>query len=557
MAPLHRSFAAWEGRSATPDAEVRAVWLTTLKGLDWPKRIAQTERAAEAQRKELCTLLDQLQAAGINTVMFQARIRATTAYPSKIEPWDEAFTGEPGRAPLYDPLQFAIEECHRRGMELHAWVVAFPICKVQVEKKLGKKSLPKRHPELCQRCGDQWMMDPGVPGTDDYVAKICKEIVENYTVDGIHLDYIRYPERGISFNDSRTYKKYGKKQEKSAWRRANVDRCVEKIHHAVKSVKPWVKLSCSPVGKYADLPRQSSYGWNARDAVSQDAQAWLQRGWMDMLFPMMYFDGQHFYPFALDWQENAAGRLVVPGLGIYFLHPREKNWDLDVVQRQMYFLRDAGLGGQAMFRSKFLTDNVKGLYDFVSHEFYSRPVPVPPMTWADSVAPGAPRAFAIEHEGHRLRFTWAPGTDNTADAPLTYRIYRLPSAEASISEGVCLSLRVDTTGFEFVPSLPSLLYATYALTAVDVYGNESAPVLAALDTTHPATDLQMVRDNMLTIDTDDAPEFLLFVDACNRMVCTRPFRNTTDVSALAPGYYEVRTLDRKGVSRRLLRFYKP
>lgn len=297
--------------------EVRAAWLTTLMGLDWPSKPATTEAQAELQRRDLCRQLDQLKAAGINMVLFQSRIRSTTAYASDIEPWDGVFTGRPGQRPLYDPLLFAINECHKRGMECHAWVVAFPICKVATAKQLGKRALPALHPELCQRCGDQWMMNPGVPATATYLANVCKEIVTKYAVDGIHLDYIRYPEVSIPFNDNATYRRYGQGLNKATWRTQNIDRCVQAIHKAVKEVRPWVKLSCSPVGKYADLSRYSSRGWNARDAVSQDAQRWLCEGWMDMLFPMMYFDGDHFYPFLANWKENDFGRPIVPGLGIY------------------------------------------------------------------------------------------------------------------------------------------------------------------------------------------------------------------------------------------------
>lgn len=304
--------------------EVRAVWLTTLMGLDWPKQPAHNIEQTEAQQKALCQMLDRLKECGINTVLFQARIRSTTAYPSAIEPWDGVFTGTPGKRPNYDPLKFAIDECHKRGMECHAWVVAFPICKVATAKQLGKVALPNTHPELCQKCGDQWMMDPGVPGTAPYLAKICKEIATNYDIDGIHLDYIRYPESAIPFNDDRTYRRYANGRNKATWRKENINRCVTAIHDAVKAVRPWIKMSCSPVGKYSDLARYSSRGWNARDAVSQDAQMWLQRGWMDMLFPMMYFDGDHYYPFLADWKENDYGRPVVPGLGIYFLNEREK-----------------------------------------------------------------------------------------------------------------------------------------------------------------------------------------------------------------------------------------
>ena len=445
--------------------EVRAVWLTTLMGLDWPRCPAKTPLQVEEQKQNVCRILDRLQEAGINTVLFQTRIRATTAYPSAIEPWDEVFAGTPGRNPGYDPLQFVLEECHQRQMECHAWVVAFPICKAKVARKLGKRALPAQHPEMCQLCGDQWMMDPGVPTTATYIASVCKEIVENYNVDGIHLDYIRYPEPGIPFNDNKTYRRYGKGKNKATWRRDNVDRCVRTIHDAVKAVRPWVKLSCSPVGKYSDLMRQSSYGWNARDAVYQDAQKWLREGWMDMLFPMMYFDGKHFYPFLMDWKENDTGKPVVPGLGIYFLNKRERDWPLLTVQRQMNVVRTAQLGGTAHFRTKFLLNNEKGLYEWLSKEYYRIPALIPPMTWCDSVPPAAP-VVCQRIVGNTLQLDWHPVDDET---PVTYNVYRLDAVYGDL----LLATRLKQTHFEKLLTLPALKNSRYVVTAVDAYGNES------------------------------------------------------------------------------------
>ena len=108
-------------------------------------------------------------------MLFQTRVRSTTMFPSDMEPWDGILTGEPGRAPSYDPLQFAIDECHKRGLEIHAWIVAFPICKADVCKKLGSRALPRQRPELCQLCGDKWGVDPGGPETGEYLARFCAE----------------------------------------------------------------------------------------------------------------------------------------------------------------------------------------------------------------------------------------------------------------------------------------------------------------------------------------------------------------------------------------------
>ena len=447
--------------------EYRAVWLTTYLNLDWPKKPATTPEGTERQKEELRQMLDKYVAANINTVFVQARMRSTTAYQSKYEPWDEAFTGTPGKAPLYDPLAFAIEECHKRGLECHAWVVSFPICKVPTEKKLGKQALPHKRPELCQRCDDVWMLDPGVPGTAEYLATICEEIVTNYNVDGIHLDYIRYPEKAIKFNDAKTYKKYGNKQNKATWRRANVTRCVTQIHTAIKAVRPWIKLTCAPIGKYKDLPRQSSYGWNAYSAVNQEAQEWLKDGLMDALFPMMYFDGKHFYPFAVDWQENCAGRPVVPGLGIYFLNRHLQNWSLEIVRRQMHVTRDLGMGGHAFFRSEFLLNNEKGLYDWLQRDFYKSPAMTPAMTWTDSIPPIAPKA-EITKSGYSINLKWNAVEDAT---PIYYNVYRICKDDTTPK---CIAHKLRQTTFYYTPALPVLLYEQYAITSVDAYGNESA-----------------------------------------------------------------------------------
>lgn len=500
--------------SPSPQREVRAVWLTTLYGLDWPKTKVRDGRSREVQKQELCHILDLYQRLGINTVLFQTRVRSTVLYPSSIEPWDESLTGTIGKSPGYDPLKLIVEECHRRNMELHAWVVVFPICSVSQAAGLGKRALPRVHPELCNRCGDKWMMDPGVPQTADYVASICKEIVANYEVDGIHLDYVRYPEKGIPWNDSRTYRKYGQGKPLAQWRRDNVTHVVRSIHKAIKEVRPWVKLSCSPVGKYADLPRQSSYGWNARDAVSQDVKCWLRENIMDWIFPMMYFDGQHFYPFAQDWQEGAYGHTVVPGLGIYFLHPREKDWPLPVVTRQISHVRSLGMGGVAFYRSRFLTDNSKGLYDWLGDFRRTSSVLTPPMVWQDSVAPDAP-VVKMERKGHALSFHWNSVSDNMSSVPVCYNVYRLPergcalsadsrspdvdmdgdlSENGPVSDGqalyiydrlsssrgmklpegsVLLAQKLKENTYTYTPALPALLYAPYAVTSVDAFGNES------------------------------------------------------------------------------------
>ena len=454
-----------------PKHEVRAVWLTTIMGLDWPKTKATDKASMERQKEELCQLLDRLQACRINTVVLQTRIRGSVIYPSKIEPWDAALTGTYDRSPGYDPLAFAIEETHRRGMELHAWVVAVPAFKIVNAKKMGKRSLLRTHPNLLLKHGDQYCLDPGLPASADYLAAICREIADGYDIDGLHLDYIRYPENPESFRDAASFKRYGKGQSKREWRQDNITRMVRRACEAVKSIKPWVRMSCSPVGKYNDLSRYSARGWSALGTVYQDAQGWLRDGIMDMLLPMMYFQGEHFYPFAADWQEHSYGRTVAPGLGIYLLHPKEKDWDWGIIQRELCYLRQMGLGGQAYFRSQFLTDNTKGIYDYLQKDYYPYPALPPPMTWQSAAAPEKPRLLKNERRGAgSIYLEWE------RQEGCRYVLYADTKKPVGTEDPRNI-VRV-TCDNSFTYSLLAAYYHGYhlAVTALDRYGNESLPL---------------------------------------------------------------------------------
>lgn len=460
-----------------PKYEIRASWITTLGGLDWPTRKATSKSGIEAQKKELCDILDRLKATNFNTVLLQTRVRGDVIYPSAIETFTESLAGKEGRSPGYDPLQFAIDECHKRGMELHAWMVAIPIGNNRQVKLLEKNSVVKKQPSICIHYKDNWYLDPGNPKTDSYLAKLVNEVVSRYDVDGIHFDYIRYPERAKDFPDHTSYRKYGKKKDKSQWRRDNMTRIVRRLYTEVKQLKPWVKVSCSPIGKYNDTGRYSSSGWNAYKEVYQDAQLWLKNGIHDALFPMMYFQGNNFYPFALDWQENKSGRWIVPGLGIYFLHPKEQDWKLDEIARQIYFLRNIKADGEAYFRNRFVMDNTKGLLDELQEHFYATPAVVPPMTWADSIAPTMPTDTRLNILDKGVKISWKASTDNIQKGGVYYRIYASNTypVDTNMAENI-IETRIDGTEYTFCPTSPWQEKMYWAITAVDRCGNESEAV---------------------------------------------------------------------------------
>lgn len=456
MASYGQSFYAV---NPNPKYEVRAVWLTTIGGIDWPHSYAQSERSAEKQKEELRAILDRLQKANINTVLLQTRIRATTIYPSQYEPWDGCLSGFPGKSPGYDALQFAIDECHKRGMEVHAWVVTIPVGKWN---SYGCRQLRKRFPRLIKRIDQDGYMDPEATQTGCYLAEMCREIVQRYDVDGIHLDYIRYPE---------TWKFRISKDQA----RGNITRIVEKIHQAVKKEKPWVKMSCSPIGKFDDLSRYWSHGWNAYTKVAQDAQAWLKDGLMDELFPMMYFRGDQFFPFAIDWKEHSYGKIIAPGLGIYFLDPKEGKWNISDITSELYHLRNIG-EGHAFFRNKFLLDNHQGVYDFVTAHFNRYPALVPPMTWESNKRPQQPVTLCIEENEGTTTLRWDNSLqyeDGTAiKTPSIYNnVYA--SKEYPVDVHDARNLILTRTTRRQLTTRTGNTPTYYAVTTTDGFGNES------------------------------------------------------------------------------------
>lgn len=521
--------------------EVRAVWLTTIGGIDWPHSYSNGSATAIArQQAELTGILDKLKAANVNTILLQTRVRATTIYPSRYEPWDGCTSGHPGVSPGYDPLEFAIKECHKRGMELHAWVVSIPIGKWN---GAGCKALRSSRPDLVKKIGEEGYMNPEAAGTADYIANICDEITRKYDIDGIHLDYIRYPE---------TWKNHGNKD----IARRNITNIVKKVNAVVKGQKPWVKISCSPIGKATDLSRYSSKGWNAYNTVSQDATGWLKNGLMDMEFPMMYFKANNFYPFAIDWKEQSNGRPVVPGLGIYFLSPKEGNWPLEEIKRQMGFLRSIGMG-HAYFRSKFFTDNTKGIYTLAKNEIDRYPALVPPMTWQNNKRPSSPSNFKIDQKGQNIILQWMPGKANNDSPEVMYNIYAsctYPVDTEKPENILYANYRGTSLSISKAKGMKNMRY--FAVTTVDRYGNES----------NREEKERKTYSNSMMLDTYGKmvqlpsqcgvtnATHLIIASKEGVMLKTIPFRKgmkELNVSDMKTGVYQLRSLDSKGHSHRL------
>ncbi|MBR4433668.1 MAG: family 10 glycosylhydrolase [Bacteroidaceae bacterium] len=427
----------------TPKREYRAVWLTTIKNLDWPSTPATTPSGEERQRAELCAILDTLHAVGINTVLMQTRLRGDVIYPSMREPFSAFITGKEGqRTTTYDPLQFVIDECHRRGMQCHAWIVA-----LQVK--------------------DNKYVDPAEPAVVSHLCDMVREVVRGYDVDGIHLDYLRYPE---------------KTKGRDQWRRDNVTACLRAVYRTVKAEKPWLCVSAAPLGKYRNTARASSQGWNAYHTVFQEAQEWLREGICDALFPMMYYDGPHFYPFVSDWAAHTYGRHFAAGLGIYQLDPAQLNWDISTIRSQISFVRSFahdGACGYALFRAGFIMNDTKGIRRELRH-LNASPALVPALADESHGRPDSPSAVTFTLIGDSIRISWAapfPSGEVRGEAPIRYNLYRSVGTAIDTTVGSHLYLTYLSGTTVTVPRTTRTASASYALTAIDCYGRESRPVV--------------------------------------------------------------------------------
>lgn len=517
-----------------PKYEYRAVWLTTVENLDWPKTMVKSSSDIPQQKNELIVLLDSLKGLNVNTVMLQTRVRGDVIYPSSIEPFSHVLTGVEGRSPGYDPLAFAIDECHKRGMQLHAWIVTMPLGKDEHIRRQGKLALSRKRKELCTRYRGEWFMEPGNPDVAHYLVNIVKEIVSGYDVDGIHFDYIRYPDRTKGYPDAALHRKHGKGRALAAWRRDNVTAIASALYRCVKELKPWVRVSCAPLGKYNNLTRYRSLGWDAYNAVYQDAQAWVRDGIMDALFPMIYFDGNNFYPFVLDWQENSCGRHIVPGIGIYRLMKQYGEWPQIEIERQLNTSRSAGTAGTAMFRVEQLLALGIPAYSKV----YDTPALVPPMDWVGN-APGSPSGLKAFRDGNGISVEWERTDAEDGFPAIRYNVYGALDSVVDIDNiGNLLSSALDMTSFRWDCSTRSVI--SVAVTAVNAYGIESEPAVVTFGAEQTLVDV---------IELPELPGWgyrIVVCDTYGRVVYSGRYCSRLNTAWLEPGCYILRLYDRRG-----------
>lgn len=279
---------SYTNNAQAAEKEMRAAWVSTVYNLDWPK----TKNNASKQKQELTQLMDKLKGCGINTIVLQVRPESDALYKSSINPWSKYLTGTQGKDPGYDPLAFAIQEAHKRGMELHAWMNPYRVTSSGTDLNSLVSSHPARkNPSWVIKYNNKMYYDPGNPAVVDYLVKTVKEVVDKYDVDGIHFDDYFYP--SSSFPDDTSYKAYGKGQDRNNWRRENVNTLLKKVK-AVVNARSGCEFGVSPFGiwrnKSSDCPDGSeTSGSQSYYNMLADSRTWIRKGYVDYIVPQIYW----------------------------------------------------------------------------------------------------------------------------------------------------------------------------------------------------------------------------------------------------------------------------
>lgn len=453
--------------TASPKYEMRAVWLTTNWGLDWPSSPASNSKEIARQQADMRAILDEVSSLGFNTVFFQARTRGEVFYDSDIEPWSPIVSGKAGVSPGYDPLAFVVEECHRRGLECHAWIVSIPAGSQRQAERHGSKATPARHPSMCIKLKKEWYLDPGNPATATHLASIAKEIATKYDIDGIHLDYIRYPSEHGRFPDSKSYAKYGNGLSLEEWRMSNITHIVHTVSAAVKAVDSSIMVSTAPLGRYEVLEGLSSSDWVCTGSARQDVLKWLTEGDNDFIAPMMYYQQLNFFPYLTDWVQRIGNNgYIVAGLGAYRMDKREGNWTFEEFKEQVIATRTHGTHGQAFFRMQHLRQ-FPLLAQFLADDFYRHPALIPPMhrITAPTVEPVSTLRLSQGIDADTLQW-------QAVDGAVRYAVYA--SATDSVDTTTPTQL-IHTWVADTTLTIPHAQYRTLAVTAIDAYRRETAP----------------------------------------------------------------------------------
>lgn len=401
------------------DREFRGAWVATVDNIDWP---SEPGLSTEEQQAEMIAILDRALDLNLNAIVFQVRPTADAFYSSEFEPWSAYLTGVQGQRPdpYYDPLQFTLEQAHKRGIEVHAWVNPFRAYHPTADALFDSSHVAFQ--EFTVEYGSQRWMDPGNTEARAHSIRVIMDIVERYDVDGIHMDDYFYPypvtdDTGNEqpFPDGPSWMAYSSTNGNTTrddWRRKNVDDFIEEVYKGIKERKPWVKFGISPFGIWRPGNPEGIVGFDAYDKLYADARKWLVEGWVDYFSPQLYWamdsEGQP-YPKLLDWwiEQNRFDRHLWPGNFTSRIRlDGTRYWGAEELLRQINHTQaTSGAEGNIHFSMIALMPADHKMGDRLGLESYPEPAVVPASPWLSDSVPARPVFHVVETQvGHEVRF---------------------------------------------------------------------------------------------------------------------------------------------------------
>lgn len=478
-------FAQVQTGSAYPKREFRAAWIQSVNG---QFRGMPTEKL----KQNLIGQLNSLQKAGINAIIFQVRPEADALYASRLEPWSRFLTGVQGKAPepYWDPMQFMIDECYKRGMEFHAWINPYRT-KTTLKSELAPNHVYNIHPEWFVTYGDQLYFDPALPESRRHICMVVSDIVSRYDVDAIHMDdyFYPYPIKGKDFPDDASFARFGGGfSNKGDWRRSNVNVLIKKLHETIREIKPWVKFGVSPFGIYrnesSDPLGSKTKGLQNYDDLYADVLLWAREGWIDYNIPQIYWHIGHpvadYETLVKWWARNTENRPLFIGQSVMntVQNADPKNPSINQLPRKMALQRAyQTIGGSCQWPASAVVENVGKYRDALIAEYHKYPALPPVFDFIDNEAPAKVRKMKpVWTEDGYILFWTAPKYKEEMNRAVQYVVYRFNDKEKVNIDDPSHIVAITRDNFYKLPYEDGKTKYRYVVTALDRLHNESKSV---------------------------------------------------------------------------------
>lgn len=469
-----------------PKREFRGAWIQCVNG-------QFQGLSTQVMQQTLAGQLDELRKDGVNAIIFQVRPECDALYQSNLEPWSRFLTGKQGVAPnpYWDPLQWMIEQCHSRGMELHAWINPYR-ARTKNTRQLAASHIGMRRPDLAFSYDGQLILDPGIPENRNYICRVVDDIVSRYDIDGLHIDdyFYPYPAPGQAIPDNETFKKYNNGfRDRGDWRRDNVNVFIRQLGQTIHQRKPWVKFGVSPFGIYRNQKTapnigSATSGLQNYDDLYADVLLWVNNGWVDYVVPQIYWQIGHpaadYETLITWWNKYAGARHLYIGEDVErtvkYPDPGNKASHQLAAKRRLH-ARMRNVNGTVLWYAKAVVDNV-GNYGAALRTAYWRTPALPPrMPFIDDKAPKKPRKVTVlDIDDDKVLFWTPPKAKHPLDEAVRYVVYRFGANETIDLDDATKIVTVTANTFYKLPQMQRSGKVTYVVTALDRMSNESRGV---------------------------------------------------------------------------------